>query len=1013
MSGNSSSNNKSTFNKYAALDDDDEQHHHHQQQQQQQQPTQAAGTTNTTSAAPSHTTKDGVTVANSRSEALRTAVASNRSTSAAATTTSKTPGRSLADLAAARGPELRERSASYGSASSVKAGMGIGSNDNSSGAPTTSIVVCEEKVIRYTRERLLSMRPHPGPAPPPDIVTALEGTVILSDQPLDPVCWDTFDAEAIWAAVAKERRAVKPPTTEPGDRRTTATTTNTRREGRGRWERGVALPPPDSKKREEESGTDLWDDPQASEAATDFSAFGSMPADDEPFDFDKMAEATKKFEEEIHGNRSRASSDASPEELAQGHTVKVDPKRPLASIGTTIKSGTLDEVNVFEDFDDPLPDTPESASKPLESPPTIKAGDEDPDASSRLMAMIGVTKPAEPIAQQEPEPIVAPPAVSAWGVPEPPKPIEPAVSIPLNPWGGTLLPGQQNVSIGSVGPIGGFDLEARMRMDMEQKAREEALRRQQEEEAKRLAEERTRAQQMRQQQQGVQSQVELVLMERISAILENSWGQSDLISILSTLHAEDSRVIPLLSNTDALRALIMRNPRRVGLRPNPVFGTEMAILVMTNAQWQQAQQVAQAQQELQKRRADGPEKVIPGAPWYYSDPQNNIQGPFRGEEMRQWLEAGYFKADLPISQKQSGPFFALKAIFTDLSVAFLTPNEADEESLREKALMEAKRAEALARERAEREAREAAEQEARAAAERERRAREEMERERRAAEEASSRSRVEVNESSNQLKLMLGMGNSIQATAPPPVVPQQFSMHAEKAASTPKQTQQQLDVIENLAEAPPPIPQPSAWGGASQPIARKSVSEIQQEEAQAAAALAMQRDGGRSQSGGWANVAAGKGVANAWQGGNAKQRPTAVLQKQSTPASVQPRVQPTQVSRSSSSGAQIAPSQNQRQTSGSVADDFGAKMSPMLEKWCKEQMMKINGTDDLTLVSFCMTLNDPIEIRQYLTTYLGSTSQVNSFATDFINRKSGSKTQEEWETTANAKKSKKKKGGGR
>lgn len=74
-------------------------------------------------------------------------------------------------------------------------------------------------------------------------------------------------------------------------------------------------------------------------------------------------------------------------------------------------------------------------------------------------------------------------------------------------------------------------------------------------------------------------------------------------------------------------------------------------------------------------------------------------------------------------------------------------------------------------------------------------------------------------------------------------------------------------------------------------------------------------------------------------------------------------------------------------------------------------MMKLNGTDDLTLVSFCMTLTDPNEIRQYLTAYLGSTAQVNNFATEFINRKVGVKpAKEEWETTVVSKKKGKKKG---
>jgi hypothetical protein len=56
-----------------------------------------------------------------------------------------------------------------------------------------------------------------------------------------------------------------------------------------------------------------------------------------------------------------------------------------------------------------------------------------------------------------------------------------------------------------------------------------------------------------------------------------------------------------------------------------------------------------------------------------------------------------------------------------------------------------------------------------------------------------------------------------------------------------------------------------------------------------------------------------------------------------------------------------------------------------------------------------MTLNDGDEIRQYLTAYLGSTPQVNNFATEFINRKNGGKgKQDEWES-ATKKGSKKKK----
>ena len=189
-------------------------------------------------------------------------------------------------------------------------------------------------------------------------------------------------------------------------------------------------------------------------------------------------------------------------------------------------------------------------------------------------------------------------------------------------------------------PLGTFsaeekNLEAQRALEREKIARQEAemlaRRRQEEEEGKRRA--------MAQQPSPQQSQIELVLMERICTVLENSWGRSDLISILRTLHSEDSRVVPLLGNIDALRALIARSPQRVSLRQDPGLAGEMAILVMTNAQWQEQQQIqARMQQEEMRRRHLEEEaktrlqtqnqlaaSIKPDAPWFYSDPQNNIQ----------------------------------------------------------------------------------------------------------------------------------------------------------------------------------------------------------------------------------------------------------------------------------------------------------------------------------------------------------------------------------------------------
>lgn len=958
---------------------------------------------------------------NSRSEALRSG---GRSTS----TGSKVPGRSLADLVA-RVPE-RPRSGSRGSEGTAE-------------PPPVVVpkVVVEAKVIRYTRERLLSMRPAPFSAPPPHM-KAVEGTVILSMEPQDPVCWDTFDAEAIWATVPRERRpAVKP---APGMRGTSGgiegageMSGGDRRISRrgdsgggggGRWQRGVALPPPDQTKKGRENSDnpdDLWDDPADNTgAAIDFSAFGANldgPSGDtggDAFDFDKMAEASRKLEEEMRGGppRSRASSDANSVDV-DNTELKIDPKRPLASIGTTIRSGSGDGINVFEDFDDP-------ASGEEAAP--IKSLGEDPSASSRLMKMIGVVKD---------EPAAGAPAASAWGAQEPAssQQANKDFGISLNPWGGPAIPSQGERT--QPQQQQGLDLQARLREAAEaeqQKARELELRRRQEQEEtqRRAAAQQQGGQaQPATQQAGVQSQVELVLVERISTILENTWGRADLMAILTTLHAEDSRVIPLLNNVDALRALLLRNPRRIALRQDPASRAEMAVLLITNSQWSQTQEqeARVQQQEMQRREQQRMQEeqrkavaeraqsemrnfvVIPDAPWYYSDPQKNIQGPFRGEEMRQWLEAGYFKGDLPISQQTTGPFHQLSGLFPDLSVAFMAKPDNAEQDARMKAERddlerqeaENSQAEARARDQADRE------RQAMEAADRERKAMEVAERERRSKEKAGAAKKAESenngNESSTQLKLMLGLSSqdaAAQADAPVP------SKASEKRTKSGKQrsSKEQQSAVEPAAKNAPP-----AWGGASQPSTKKSMSEIQKEEARAAAVNATNQKGSRSSSSGWANVAAARGGSTAWSGAAATQTPAAVVTK--APAAAPTGIQ----SRSKAKVAAAvmpATAATQQRANSSVAEEFGAKMSPALEKWCKDEMKKLNGTDDITLASFCMSLKDPEEIRQYFTAYLGSTPPVNKFATEFISKKGGGKSQqEEWETTATAKKGRKKKAG--
>jgi hypothetical protein len=60
-----------------------------------------------------------------------------------------------------------------------------------------------------------------------------------------------------------------------------------------------------------------------------------------------------------------------------------------------------------------------------------------------------------------------------------------------------------------------------------------------------------------------------------------------------------------------------------------------------------------------------------------------------------------------------------------------------------------------------------------------------------------------------------------------------------------------------------------------------------------------------------------------------------------------------------------------------AGNDFGGKtMSKDLAEWCMSCMRRINGSEDITLLQFCMTLDSAVEIREYLAAYLGSTPQV-------------------------------------
>lgn len=63
--------------------------------------------------------------------------------------------------------------------------------------------------------------------------------------------------------------------------------------------------------------------------------------------------------------------------------------------------------------------------------------------------------------------------------------------------------------------------------------------------------------------------------------------------------------------------------------------------------------------------------------------------------------------------------------------------------------------------------------------------------------------------------------------------------------------------------------------------------------------------------------------------------------------------------------------------SRNTASDFGGKkMNKEIADWCLAQLRKLNGPQDLTLMEFCMSIDSAVEVRETLSSYLGSTAQV-------------------------------------
>ena len=70
----------------------------------------------------------------------------------------------------------------------------------------------------------------------------------------------------------------------------------------------------------------------------------------------------------------------------------------------------------------------------------------------------------------------------------------------------------------------------------------------------------------------------------------------------------------------------------------------------------------------------------------------------------------------------------------------------------------------------------------------------------------------------------------------------------------------------------------------------------------------------------------------------------------------------------------------QHQTKNKSPNAFGGPtMSPKFRRWCVQEMIRLSGHDDTTLVDYCFTLQSPAEIRESMSGTLVGLGSVKYF----------------------------------
>lgn len=59
------------------------------------------------------------------------------------------------------------------------------------------------------------------------------------------------------------------------------------------------------------------------------------------------------------------------------------------------------------------------------------------------------------------------------------------------------------------------------------------------------------------------------------------------------------------------------------------------------------------------------------------------------------------------------------------------------------------------------------------------------------------------------------------------------------------------------------------------------------------------------------------------------------------------------------------------------------------KQWCREQMVILTGSDDITILEFCMPMMSYEEVKDAVCEFIGTSSNVIKFVKEFYKRKAG------------------------